>query len=252
MNFCAVASALHECGYRALGVRIDSGDLAYLSIEVFNCVKRVGQATGNPDLEHLLIIASNDINEETIYEIKNQKNHINCFGIGTNLVTCQKQPALGCVYKLVQINDRPTIKLSADAAKVTMPGRKAVYRLYNAQGLALLDLMQKEEEPPPQVGKAVLCRHPTQATKRANALPHRVERLLRPVWQSGRRVGPTADPTPLSLQQLKHHVRSSLDTIRPDIKRRLNPTPYKVSVTEALFNEIQRLHMDSTPIGLLS
>ncbi len=77
-------------------------------------------------------------------------------------VTCQRQPALGCVYKLVEINEQPKIKLSQDVEKVTMPGKKLSFRLYSNDGHALIDLLQRPGEQPPQVGKRVLCRHPFQ------------------------------------------------------------------------------------------
>ena len=70
---------------------------------------------------------------------------------GTHLVTCQRQPALGCVFKLVSVNDKPKIKLSQDVHKITMPGQKEAFRLYSSDGHALIDLLQRPGEDPPQV-----------------------------------------------------------------------------------------------------
>ncbi|CAF1355760.1 unnamed protein product, partial [Didymodactylos carnosus] len=97
----SVARALHECSYRAVGLRLDSGDLAYLSTEVRTKFKIAASTFNIPYMEHFRIVASNDINEETLKSLQKQGHSIDSFGIGTHLVTCQKQPALGCVYKLV-------------------------------------------------------------------------------------------------------------------------------------------------------
>lgn len=94
-------------------------------------------------------------------------------------VTCQRQPALGCVYKLVEINGQARIKLSQDVEKVTMPGNKNVYRLFSADGHALIDLMQKNNEPAPEVGQKVLCRHPFQESKRAFVIPSIIEPMYK-------------------------------------------------------------------------
>lgn len=95
-----MALALHELGYRAIGVRIDSGDLAYLSIRLNEFFNRIAVTYQLPWFSNLSIVASNDINEDTILALNEQGHKINCFGIGTHLVTCQRQPALGCVYKV--------------------------------------------------------------------------------------------------------------------------------------------------------
>ncbi|XP_075733103.1 nicotinate phosphoribosyltransferase isoform X7 [Rhipicephalus microplus] len=233
LNFSAVAMALNDLGYRAVGVRIDSGDLAYLSSCAFNIFDELANKYNQEWFRTLTIVASNDINEETIVSLNEQAwksikhgmtcgHKINSFGIGTHLVTCQKQPALGCVYKLVEIKNLSCIKLSLDIQKVTIPGKKACYRLYGHQGYALLDLMQKMDEPPPQKGKRVLCRHPFQESKRAYVIPDCVEDLCLLWWDHGKiaRELPTLDA-------IRNRVKESLKTLRPDIKRTLNPTPYK-------------------------
>ncbi len=102
-NFLAVARALHECNYQAIGLRLDSGDLAYLSLEVRARFVEVGDKLNIPYMKSLTIVASNDINEDILISLEKQQHAIDTFGIGTHLVTCQKQPALGCVYKLVEV-----------------------------------------------------------------------------------------------------------------------------------------------------
>jgi nicotinate phosphoribosyltransferase len=103
-NFLAVACALHECNYQALGIRLDSGDLAYFSIETRRRFDKIAQRFNIPNMKDFTIVASNDINEDTLNSLEKQEHAIDTFGIGTHLVTCQKQPALGCVYKLVEVS----------------------------------------------------------------------------------------------------------------------------------------------------
>ncbi|XP_015126325.1 nicotinate phosphoribosyltransferase isoform X2 [Diachasma alloeum] len=247
LNFCAVALALSDLGYRAVGIRIDSGDLAYLSQLSRETFRKLAEKFDLPWFAKLTIVASNDINEETIISLNEQNHQIDCFGVGTHLVTCQRQPALGCVYKMVEINDQPRIKLSQEVDKVTIPGRKNAYRLYGADGHALIDLLQRSTEPAPQVGRRVLCRHPFQESKRAYVIPTRVETLHRVYWKNGKVVLPI--PT---LQKARNRVQESLKTLRTDIKRSLNPTPYKVAVSDDLYTYIHDLWVQNAPIGELS
>jgi nicotinate phosphoribosyltransferase len=102
-NFLSVARALHDFNYQAIGLRLDSGDLAYLSLEVRARFTEVAKIFNIPYIKNLNIVASNDINENILISLEKQEHAIDTFGIGTHLVTCQKQPALGCVYKLVEV-----------------------------------------------------------------------------------------------------------------------------------------------------
>ncbi|VEN49893.1 unnamed protein product [Callosobruchus maculatus] len=246
INFCAVALGLHDFGYKAIGIRLDSGDLAYLSNVARDYFEKISNEYAVPYFSRLVIMASNDINEETILSLNDQDHKIDSFGIGTHLVTCQKQPALGCVYKMVELNGEPRIKLSQDVGKVTIPGRKDVFRLYGTTH-SLIDLLQKADESPPIAGQKTLCRHPFQESTRAYVIPTRVEQLLNLYWQDGQ----ICNRLP-TLEETKTHVENSLKLIRPDIKRSLNPTPYKVAVSDNLYYFLHKLWLDNAPIGELS
>ncbi|KAM7122106.1 nicotinate phosphoribosyltransferase isoform 2-T2 [Ciconia maguari] len=98
-NFCAVALALHQLGYRAIGVRLDSGDLAQQSKEIRQVLRACGAHFQVPWFETILIAVSNDISEQSLEEFSREGSEIDMIGVGTNLVTCPLQPSLGCVYK---------------------------------------------------------------------------------------------------------------------------------------------------------
>jgi len=248
VNFLAVALALYEYGYQAVGIRLDSGDLAYLSKKCREAFVQVSAKYEQPWVAKLTIVASNDINEDTLHSLKEQKHQINSFGIGTHLVTCQRQPALGCVFKLVEINKKPRMKLSEEVAKVNIPGCKDVYRLYNDEGVAMVDLIQLRHEEPPQVGKQIMVRHPLIESKRAHVTPKKIVKLHVPVWDAGGFVGDEF----ASLKELKNRTAESLSSIREDVKRELNPTPYKVSVSDHLYDFLHNLWLQNAPIGEIS
>jgi nicotinate phosphoribosyltransferase len=100
-NYLLVALVLKDLGYDARGVRLDSGDLAKLSQDCRDLIDKTGAKYGH-DFSHMSIVASNDINEKTLLQLNRDNHKIDVFGIGTNLVTCQSQPALGMVYKVVE------------------------------------------------------------------------------------------------------------------------------------------------------
>lgn len=250
-NFCAVALALHEAGFAARGVRLDSGDLAYLSRAARAFLALAGERFACPvlaDAARCAIVASNDINEATLVSLRDQGHCITAFGVGTHLVTCQAQPALGCVYKLVLLNGQPRMKLSQDEDKINFPGRKAAFRLYNAAGTPLVDLVQPADEEPPREGERVLVRHAFVESKRAYVVPARVRPLYMCVFRDG--AADLGSPPP-SLTQLRAYVADELASLRPDVKRGLNPTPYKVSVSDTLYKQIHKQWLASAPISEL-
>lgn len=242
-NFLAVALALKDCGYTPRGVRIDSGDLAYLSKRIRSMFSEVGRRFKN-DFDRLTIMASNDINEAVLRSLNEQGHEIDAFGIGTHLVTCQAQPAFGGVYKLVSITGIPRIKISEDIEKVTIPGDTEVYRLYGRDGIALADLIALASEEAPKVGEAVICCHPANYGKRVKVIPSRVEPLLVQVWGD-------CSQKPLSLEEAIKNREKQLAATRTDHLRDKNPTPYKVSVTEKLFRATQELLQSEASVEVL-
>uniref|UniRef100_A0A0D3FVZ1 Nicotinate phosphoribosyltransferase n=1 Tax=Oryza barthii TaxID=65489 RepID=A0A0D3FVZ1_9ORYZ len=253
-NFCAVALALHDLGYKASGIRLDSGDLAYLSIEARKVFRTLEKEFNVPAFGKMIITASNDLNEETIDALNKQGHEVDSFGIGTYLVTCYSQAALGCVFKLVEINSRPRIKLSEDVAKchdgfqVSIPCKKRCFRLYGKEGYPLVDIMMRESEPSPKAGERILCRHPFLESKRAYVVPQHVEELLQCYWPGTSNKPRVELP---SLEEIRGRCMQQLEKLRPDHIRRLNPTPYKVSVSAKLYEFIHSLWLNEAPVGEL-
>ncbi len=245
-NFICVALALMDIGYKPLGIRLDSGDLSYFSREARKAFKDIAERSSIESFARLAIMASNDINESILLSLGQQGHEIDIFGIGTHLVTCQAQPSLGCVYKLVAINNHPRIKLSDEVDKMTIPGKKEVYRLIGENMHPLLDLMTEAGRPAPRVGKRILCRHPFSEAKRAYVIPRNVISLLGCVWD-GRQT--YAFPSP---DTVREYVINQISVMRPDHMRSINPTPYKVSVGEDLYRSIHELWMQEAPVAEIS
>ncbi len=241
-NFLAVAVALRRLGYRPLGIRLDSGDLAYLSKEARRMFREAGERAGL-DLSGLTIVASNELDEDTLLALRQQGHEVDAFGIGTHLVTCRKQPALGGIYKLVEIAGRPRIKVSEDPGKTTIPGRKEAYRLIGREGYPLADLMMQAGEEPPRPGQPVLCRHPFEPSAQAYVVPTRVVPLHELVWD-GRPNREALRP----LAEARAYVLEQLARMRPDHLRPLNPTPYKVAVSERLYRSMHELWRREMPV----
>jgi nicotinate phosphoribosyltransferase len=240
-NYICVALGLFRVGYKPIGIRLDSGDLSYLSRGTRRMLTRIGART-NADLSKCLILASNEINRSILISLKQQGHEIDSFGIGTHLVTCDDQPAMGCVYKLVEVNGIPRIKLSQELDKMTIPGKKEAYRLYGEDGYSLLDLMVRVGDKPPQPGERTLCHHPFDHIKRVYVTPSKVMPLHHCVWD-GKRTYPE-----VPLGESREYVLEQLRSMREDHLRDINPTPYKVSVSEELYDYVYHLWAEESPV----
>ncbi len=240
-NFICVALELLKLGYKPIGIRLDSGDLSYLSKETRKMFNEIAPRTV-PDLSKCLIFASNEINKNVLISLKHQGYEIDTFGIGTHLVTCDDQPALGCVYKLVEAKGIPRIKLSQELSKMTIPGKKEVYRLFGGDGYSLLDLMIRVGDRPPEPATRVLCHHPFDPIKRVYVIPSKVTPLHHCVWD-GKRIYPE-----VPLSESRDYVLNQLRSTRGDHLRDINPTPYKVSVSEELYDHVYHLWAEESPV----
>eukprot|EP00397_Hematodinium_sp_SG-2012_P018366 GEMP01018811.1.p1 GENE.GEMP01018811.1~~GEMP01018811.1.p1 ORF type:complete len:595 (+),score=112.99 GEMP01018811.1:101-1885(+) len=249
-NFLCVALALDDAGYMPVGVRLDSGDLAYLSIQVRKLFdKGAHQFSSRTFFKGLKIAASNDINESVLNSLNEQGHSVDVFGIGTNLITCQTQPALGMVYKLVELEGRPRMKLSEVMEKISIPSKKQVYRLYSKENVPILDLMQRDSETAPKAGNKIFCRHVLDDTKRCNVTPSKIEPLLHLMWD-GKNGIPEAERR--TLQQSREYSLKRVNELRADHLRPINPTPYKVSVSNDFFEFFRNMWHESAPVRELS
>ena len=245
-NFACVALALSRFGYAPVGIRIDSGDLAFLSREARRIFRVSDSAAGTPVVcSRAKIFVSNDVNEATLWALRAQPHEINGYGIGTHLVTCEGSPAFNGVYKLVAHGGAARIKLSDTVEKVTIPGAKDAYRLIGGDGKIILDLMVEAGFPAPSPGEKVFARHPFIEGKRAHIIPTRVIPLLDLVWD-GRIVAALPEP-----QAVKRHAEAQMEFLREDHLRPLNPTPVKVSVSGELYRSMHELWMREAPVPTL-
>jgi nicotinate phosphoribosyltransferase len=244
INFSIVSLALAKYGVKPVGVRLDSGDLAYQSIKVKEVVTTISECFSTSDLTNIKIVASSDISEDVLISIESQPNSITDFGVGTHLVTCKNQPALGGVYKLVKIDGISRMKLSETVEKTTIPNRKISFRLYNSKNIPVIDVMVCEDEQFPEIGKPFLCRDPFNETKCTFMTPSNVERLHKCYFKDG-----SVQLHLPSLSEIRNKIIQNLGEMRNDHKRSSNPTPYKVSVSQTLYDETHRLWFNTRPIG---
>ncbi|MDR3270495.1 MAG: nicotinate phosphoribosyltransferase [Peptococcaceae bacterium] len=216
---------LEAQGHHFLGIRIDSGDLAYLSREARKMLDAAG-------LTKALIVGSNDLNEDTIWSIRNQDAAIDTWGVGTHLITSQGASALGGVYKLaaegVDGYFEPRMKVSENTTKITNPGIKKIVRFYDRQGKALADLIALEEESFPE-DQPLTIFDALQGWKQKTLHDFTTRDLLVPVFRAGQCV--YARP---ELPDIQQYARRELDTLWDEVKRLTNPHTYIVDLSAKL------------------
>ena len=233
-NAIEAGRRLRERGHEMVGIRLDSGDLAYLSIEARRMLDAAGFAGAQ-------IVASNDLDEHTIASLKEQGARIDVWGVGTRLVTGGEQAALGGVYKLGAVRDRGgewrhTVKLSEQAAKTSNPGIQQVRRFSGPDGF-LADMIYDQASGAP--AEAVIV-DPLDPTRRKRVPPGTpAEDLLRPLMRAGRAVA-----TPPPIEEARARVREQLDRLHPGIKRFVHPHQYPVGLSRELHDLKTRLVLE--------
>ena len=219
------------------GIRLDSGDLAYLSKKA----KKMLDAAGFPDA---VISASNDLDEYLIDSLKVQGATINSWGVGTNLITAKDCPSFGGVYKLAAVKDKttgefiPKIKLSENAEKITNPGNKTIYRIYDKEnGKIIADLICLVGEKF-DTNNSLLLFDPQATWKKTLLAPgsYTMRELLVPVFLNGECV--YESPKVMDIQK---YCKEELDTLWDESKRLVNPHTVHVDLSNELWQTKQKL-----------
>ncbi len=225
---------LKPLGKRPIGVRIDSGDISYLS-------KKARKMLDNAGYSDVKIIASNALDEHIIRELLVNDAKIDSFGVGECLITSKTTPVLGGVYKLVAIKNKdgsytPKIKISASIEKVTLPYLKQVYRIFSKDtGKALADYVAIYDEVVENKNEITIF-SPTEPWKTQTLTNIDIQPLLIPIFKDGKKVYNSP-----SLNEIKDYTNQQLDTLWEELKRLEYPHQYYVDYSHKLWSEQVRL-----------
>ncbi|MGI4833803.1 MAG: nicotinate phosphoribosyltransferase [Janthinobacterium lividum] len=238
----AVALEMRQAGHELGGIRLDSGDLAYLSKEARQLLDAAG-------LAKVRIVASNDLEESLIVSLKQQGARIDTWGVGTQLVTAYNQPALGGVYKLAALRTADglgwdfTIKMSEQQAKTSIPGILQVRRyLAEAGGQPRADMIYNVAAPD-ALPEAPTIFDPADATRRR---PVRAGASYRDLLQPVLRAGQLVQPLP-TLAESRALARQEVNSLDPSIRRFLNPHTYPVGLEQGLHEFRTQLMLSKRP-----
>lgn len=224
-NAIKVAKEMEARGFRLNGIRLDSGDLAYLS-------KKSRQMLDDSGLDYVKIIASNQLDEYVIKSLLEQDAPIDVFGVGTNLIVGLPTAALDGVYKLAFIDNKPCIKLSENLTKITLPYKKQVYRILNNHGdFWGADVITLADEKDAQI-----MHHPFEDLKSLCIKESKKEPLLHKVMENGKRLF-----KPKTLKEITLYGQQRLEKLPEEYKRFDNPHTYKIGLSDKLRDERNRL-----------
>jgi nicotinate phosphoribosyltransferase len=224
-NAIIAAKMMESNGHRLNGIRLDSGDLAYLA-------KKSREMLNNAGLDYVKIAVSNQLDEFIIKSLLDQQAPIDIFGVGTDLVTGYPDAALDGVYKLSVAGDKPRIKLSENVGKITLPHRKQVFRILDNDGnFAGADAITMIDETDIEI-----MHHPLFPLKSLSVKKNTKEPLLHKIMENGTRV-----TKPFSLKEIAEYSKERLKKLPSEYKRFNYPHLYKVGLSDKLRNERDKL-----------
>lgn len=208
-------------------IRIDSGDLAYLS-------KKAREMLDASGLEKCKIVVSNALDENLITTLLSQNAPIDIFGVGERLITAKSDPVFGAVYKIVA-NEKegeitPIIKISDNPIKITNPDYKKVYRVFNKEGLAIADLLALHDETIDE-NKPLVLFDPVHTWKRKELEDYKIKEMQIPIFKEGKLVYNIPN-----LKERKEFAKKNLSNLMNEVKRLHNPHKYYVDLTQELWD----------------
>ena len=226
-NAIKVFNEMKEKGLKPIGIRIDSGDLAYLT-------KKARKMLDDAGYKDAIICASGDLDEYIISSLNQQGAKINSYGVGTKLITSEQTPSLGGVYKLsalmVDGHWEPKIKLSDTTAKITNPGIKTTYRIYDEEKMAFADLISLKNETF-DTTKPLTIFHPVDTWKKTTIEKYSLRDLMIDVFIDGKQVY-----TSPKLSDIADYSRIVRSEFWEEYLRLVNPNEYKVDLSDQLYN----------------
>lgn len=225
-NAITVFKELQAQGYKPTGIRLDSGDLAYLS-------KAARQMLDENGFEDAKIFASGDLDEYTIDLLNMQGSRIDIYGVGTKLITSHSNPSLSGVYKLAQIEKGGKVfyrmKVSDNSAKITNPAQKDVYRLFDkTTNKAIADLICVQGETINQ--ESLTITHPTERWRTKEITNFFAQNLQKQIMKDGKLVYNLP-----SVEEIRQNAKKSLDGFWDEYKRNNKPHLYKVDLSDKLY-----------------